>query len=144
MGRKVIEEMVAGDSKLKRLGNSEVYRSYQSAKHLINQVRQSELGDVDRLSTQQLTESLIQASKMLFALAQLDDGKLEDANLPCKDSLEEMAIESLLTQIPLLPSLDPKLGNPRLPAELEAFSVHDLEMIDLQSVDLRELVDNID
>ena len=68
---------------------------------------------------------------MLFAIAQYGDEKLEDANLPCKESLEEMAIESLLTQIPLMPSLDPKLGNPRLPAELEAFSVHDLEMLDL-------------
>ena len=73
-----------------------------------------------------MVEAHIEAAKLFFALSREEEsyGGLSSG------TLVQLALNVLLMTLPILPQVDFKLGNPRLPVEIDDYALADLDTID--------------
>ena len=86
--------------------------------------------DAAPLTTLSQVEAHIEAAKLFFALSKEDDsyGSLSSS------TLVQLALNVLLMTLPILPQVDFKIGNPRLPVDIDDYVLADLDTIDFQAV----------
>ena len=81
------------------------------------------------LTTVVLVEAHIEAAKLFFALSR-EENEFDEFS---SGTLLQLALNVLLMNIPILPQIDFKLGNPYLPVDIDEYAAADLDMIDFQT-----------
>jgi len=97
----------------------------QEAINLFTMVRKSE-GRGPPLTTVCIVEAHMEAAKLLFYLSRQD----QQVQSFSSSTLLQLALNCLLSALPVLPTTDLKLGNPRLPIETDEHAMVDLDLID--------------
>ena len=82
------------------------------------------------LTTLGQVEAHIEAAKLFFALSK-EDGSFGGLS---STTLVQLALNVLLMTLPILPQVDFKIGNPRLPVDIDDYVLSDLDTIDFQAV----------
>ena len=91
--------------------------------------KQQKQANAAPLTTLGQVEAHIEAAKLFFALSREDDsyGGLSSS------TLVQLALNVLLMTLPILPQVDFKIGNPRLPVDIDDYALADLDTIDFQA-----------